>query len=125
MYGGVFMVSVSKIGQVLNSPVCFSANSVSQSQVQNKQTDRTKLENYANKQVSLGYGTMLLAGVAAMGAALKTHRLIRSIATLPAVMITATLGMNLISSGSALKKVANNTVNKPTEPAQQKTETVQ
>ncbi len=119
------MVSVSKIGQVLNSPICFSANSTSQAQNQNKQTDRAKLENYANKQVSLGYGTMLLAGLAATGAALKTHRFVRAIMTLPAVMITATLGMNLISSGSALKKVANNTVNKPVEPAQQKAETVQ
>lgn len=119
------MVSVSKIGQVLNSPICFSANSASQTQSQNKQTDRAKLENYANKQVSLGYGTMLLVGLAATGAALKTHRLIRTIATLPAVMITATLGINLISSGSALKKVANNTVNKPTEPVQEKTEAAQ
>lgn len=108
------MVSISSVGKIFNAPVKFNANPTNNC----KQNDKESLRNFAQNQVNLGYG-VIAAGAVAVAGSLAKSKSVRAIAAVPAALISASMGINMLSSGKAIQKEVETTTE--TKPQQQPT----
>lgn len=111
------MVSISSVGKFFNTPVKFNANPTNS----NKQSDKETLKAFAQNQVNLGYGVTAAGAVALAGTLAKTKS-VRAIATIPAVLIATSMGINMLNNGKAIQKEVEQPlkVQEPKEPKEPK-----
>ena len=104
------MVSISSVGKIFNTPVKFNANPTNNT----KQVDKENLRDFAQNQVNLGYG-VITAGAVAVAGSLAKSKSVRAIAAVPAALISASMGINMLSSGKAIQKEveSNNETKQP------------
>lgn len=97
------MVSISSVGKFFNTPIKFNANPTNNT----KQTNKEDLRDFAQNQVNLGYG-VIAAGALAVAGSLAKSKSVRAVAAIPAALISASMGINMLSSGKAIQKEVEN-----------------
>lgn len=101
------MVSVSKIGQIFNTPTNFSAN------VRDKGPDKAKIKSFAQNQINMGYVAMGAGALPILTSLAVKNKALRVLSVIPAALMCAGMGSNMISSGSAIKNAVNKTEPQP------------